>query len=125
MKIKSSALKGVLLMNKVTSAENLKKLETEAAEAKLTLDQMVLQKKLISERDLIKLYARSINVPYVDLSDKQVDKNLLKRIPEHVARKSRAVIFGEEEERLLLTMEDPDDFPTLEAIEKLTGYRTK
>jgi type IV pilus assembly protein PilB len=125
MQIKASALKGVLLMNKVTTAEALEALSKEAAEAKVPLEKLVVDKKLISERDLVKLYARSIGVPYVDLAGKQVPASLLKRIPERIAKASRAVIFGEEDERLLLAMEDPEDFQSLDTIEKQTGYRVK
>lgn len=125
MQIKSSALKGVLLMNKVVSADNLEKLQKEAEENRVSLEQLILDKKLISERDLVKLYAKSIGVPYVDLEGKQVAKDLLTRIPEQVARSAHAVVFGEEDERLLLAMEDPDDFQGLDTIEKQTGYRVK
>jgi type IV pilus assembly protein PilB len=125
MKINSNVLRGILLMNKVVDAARLSKLEKESTELKVPLDQLVVEKKLTTERDLVKLYARSISVPYVDLSDKLVPRNILTRIPERIAKKSRAVLFSEENEKLLLAMEDPDDFQALDFIEKQTGYRVK
>ena len=85
----------------------------------------VIKKKLISEKDLIKLYATSIEVPFVELSSLKIPREVLLKIPERIARKYNAVLFGAEEDALQLAMADPEDFQAQDFITKQVGGKIK
>ena len=72
-----------------------------------SLQTTVLKRKLISDKDLTKLYATSIDVPYMELADIKIPRELLLKIPERIARKYLVVLFGIEEDQLQLAMAEP------------------
>jgi len=90
-----------------------------------TLQSAVIKNKLLSEKELTKLYAKSINVPYVELSDIKIPREVLLHIPERIARKYQAVLFGVEEDHYQLAMADPEDFQAADFITKQVGGKLK
>jgi type IV pilus assembly protein PilB len=89
------------------------------------LQAVVLRKKLIGEKELTKLYAASISVPYIELSEVKIPREILMKIPERISRKYQAVLFGTEEEHYQLAMADPEDFQAADFITKQVGGRIK
>ncbi len=90
-----------------------------------TLQAVVLKKKLINEKELTKLFAASIDVPFVELKDIKIPREILLKIPERIARKYQAVLFGIEEDQLQIAMADPEDFQAADFITKQVGGKLK
>ncbi|GAC1603890.1 MAG: hypothetical protein NVS3B29_08910 [Candidatus Saccharimonadales bacterium] len=90
-----------------------------------SLQTAVLKRKLISDKDLTKLYAKSIDIPFVELGDIKIPRELLLKIPERIARKYQVVLFGVEEDQLQLAMTDPEDFQAADFITKQVGGKLK
>ncbi len=126
MKIKKDELKKLIEGSGLVSPQKLKEAVEIAEDSKSSLDQVLLKRRLITEKDLYKLYSSYINIPVIDLDEVQVPKDILQKLPERIARKYQAVFFGEEEGgKKLLAMVDPEDFQAVEFIEKQSGYQTK
>ena len=89
------------------------------------LQAVVIKKKLVTEKELTKLYAESISVPFVELADVKIPREVLLKIPERIARKYQAVLFGTEEEHFQLAMADPEDFQAADFITKQVGGKIK
>ena len=67
-----------------------------------------------------------INVPFVTIEPKDIPDDVLKRIPEHIARQYNVVLFAADDNGVLsLAMEDPDDVQALNFIQKEIGYNIK
>jgi type IV pilus assembly protein PilB len=90
-----------------------------------SLQTAVLKRKLITDKDLTKLYAKSIEVPFVELGEIKIPRELLLKIPERIARKYQVVLFGAEEDSLQLAMADPEDFQAADFITKQVGGKLK
>lgn len=128
MRISDGELKQLLLDSGAVKAPALSELvdtKTGPDAPKEPLQTLVLKKKLISEKDLLKLYAKSINVPYVELTDLKIPHEVLVNIPERIARKYQVVLFGVEEDHLQLAMADPEDFQAADFITKQIGSGVK
>ena len=125
MKIKGNEIKYLLVSSGLIAEDQLKEAEKEASEAGQSLDQYLVSKKIVSERELFKTYAKYINVPYIDLRDRIVSKNILFKLPEKHAEKYQAVFFAEENGIFFLAMSDPEDFQAVQFIEKQSGFRVK
>lgn len=125
MRVSSEELKKILLDAKALTPEQIRTAEEVGRSSKESFDQILINKKLITERDLTRIYAQSINVPYVDLSEKKIPPDVLMRIPERIARKYQAILFGVEDGSLQLAMVDPEDFQAADFIEKQLGLRVK
>ncbi len=92
-----------------------------AAGPKEPLQTLAVKKKLISEKDLMKLYAQAIEVPFVELKEDEISKELLAKIPERIARKYQVILYGQDEAGFQLAMADPEDFQAADFIRKQVG----
>ncbi len=125
MQIADAELKKLLLASDKVKPVALKDAEKLMAESGDSLLQTVLKRKLIGEKDLMKLYATSIDVPFVDLAGAKVPKTTLTKIPERIARKYVVTLFNPKEGQLGLAMADPEDFQAIDFIEKQLGSSVK
>jgi type IV pilus assembly protein PilB len=124
MRIPDAELKQLLLQSGLVKEEALNEVMPREGD-KDTLQSNVLKKKLLSEKDLVKLYAKSVDVPFVELSELKIPRELLLKIPERIARKYQVVLFGAIEDQLQLAMADPEDFQAVDFITKQVGGKLK
>lgn len=93
-------------------------LEQQKSEKK-PLQDVVVTSNTLSEKELTKLYAAEIDVPYVELNPKELSPEILNLIPDRVARQYRVVAFNEDNDGVVyVAMEDPDDVPAISFIQK-------
>jgi type IV pilus assembly protein PilB len=113
----------LLLENKKLNAEQLKTLTAKAEKEKKSLKDEVVADNIASEPELYKMYAGKINVPYTEFNAKEIPSNILKLIPEHIAKQYRVIIFGQEKDSkaYLIAMEDPEDIEAVDTLQKLLG----
>lgn len=121
MKVEDQQLKTFLMESNLVSKENMETALSEARESGENLEDVVLKKKLVSEDNLNKLKAYVLGIPYVDLKKSEIDPEILKIIPEPVARQYNAVAFDKQGNQLKVAMLDPNDLQFLDFISKKTG----
>jgi type IV pilus assembly protein PilB len=125
MRISDAELKTLLLSSDKVKPETLKDAESVHEQTGEPLLATVLKRKLISEQSLLKLYAKNIDIPYADLHDVKIPHDILTKIPERIARKYQAVLFGKTGSILQLAMADPEDFQAADFIIKQIGQNIK
>lgn len=104
------------------SSEQLKALREQEKNDKKPLQDVVVATNTLSEKELTKLYAKEIDVPFVELVARDLHKDILKMIPERIARQYRAIAFDVDEDGIVLVaMEDPDDVPAVSFLQKQLG----
>lgn len=57
-------------------------------------------------------------IPYLDLSSKNISKEILSNIPEHIAKRYQVVPVEEKDGNLIIGIIDPEDQETIELIKK-------
>lgn len=126
MRILDDTLLKILRRNNIADEDTLTPLIDEAKHTEKPLQDVILESKLLSEAKLTKLFADYANIPYVEISPRDIPVEALKRIPERVARQYGAVIFKIDEDGTVhLAMDDPDDVMATSFIEKELGSNTK
>ena len=111
--------------HKVTDEQIDSLLEQQKTEKK-PLQELVIKSNLLPEADLIKLYAARIDVPFVELTPKNLRKEVFSQIPEHIARQYNAILFDiQPNGTRLLAMEDPDDVQAFSFLQKQLGSNIK
>lgn len=126
MKISDALVEKLLLDSKITTKEKLNKLRSEAVAEKSNLQTAVIKNGMISEKDLVKLYSKEADVPFIDLNPKEVKREVLRLIPERIAKQYNAVVFDVDEKgSKLLAMEDPDDIQAVNFLQKQLGTNLK
>jgi type IV pilus assembly protein PilB len=125
MRISDALVEKLLTADKKVSEEQLKGLREQEASEKKPLQDLAISGNIISEKDLTKLYANEIDVPFVELNSKDINTESMREVPERIARQYGVVLFGEEGESKLLAMEDPDDIQALSFLQKHLGEKIK
>lgn len=126
MRISDDTLTTLLTRNSIATEEQLDPLQEEASRASKSLQSQVLESKLITERDLTKLFAEYAELPFIELDPRDIPTESLEKIPERIARQYNAVVFKIDEEGTIhLAMDDPDDVQAVSFIEKEIGTNTK
>lgn len=126
MKISDSLVEKLLRDAKKVDSAQISALREQIKSDKRPLQEVALKSGLISEKDLTKLYAKEIDVPYVELSAKELRREILRLIPERIAKQYRVVLFSVDEDgSKLLAMEDPDDIQALNFLQKQLGSDVK
>lgn len=102
--------------------DQIKSLREQEKSEKKPLQDIVLSTNMLSDKELTKLYAEEIDVPFVELNPKEIPKEILELIPDRTARQYRVVAFNIDEDGVVyVAMEDPDDVPAISFLQKQLG----
>lgn len=77
---------------------------------------VVLTEKILPEEDLAKIEAELLEVPYVDLRTVKIRPDIMNDISRKAALTYRFIAFDKKGTTILVAMESPDDFQSLEAV---------
>lgn len=95
----------------------------EAVKQNEQLGNFLLDKKLISDIELRKLYAYILGIPYVDLTKNLISPDILQIVPEPIAKKYNIIAFEKSGSNLKVAMLNPEDLQTIDFIKKKTGLK--
>jgi type IV pilus assembly protein PilB len=122
MRIPDSLVEKLLKNSGKVTEEQLKALHESEASEKKPLQDLAIKDNLLSEKELTKLYADEIEIPMVELVAKEIKKDVLKTLPERIARQYHAVVFDIDQDGIkLVAMEDPDDIQATNFLHKQLG----
>lgn len=126
MRVSDSTIEKLLTRNNVITAEKLAELKSTAERSKHTLQEVVIDEKVIDEPTLTKLFADYAQIPFIVLDPKEISSDTLKKIPERIARQYEAVIFQiDPDGSVHIAMDDPDDIQAVSFIQKEVGQNTR
>ena len=125
MAFATADLKKILLSGKITTAGDLEKYEIDAKEKKQSLSEYLVAKKIVPEDKLMSLASDFLKIPFIDLTEEKIPQEVLKIIPEPIARRHLVVAFRKKGSELDLAMTDPRDLQTIEFVKKKSGFVIK
>lgn len=122
MRIPDSLVEKLLKANGNATDAQVKALRDREITEKKPLQDLAIKDNLVSEKDLTKLYADEIEIPLIELVAKDIKKDVLKTLPERIARQYHAVVFDIDKDDIkLIAMEDPDDIQATNFLHKQLG----
>lgn len=123
MKVETGQLKAFLLDAGLVSQEQFEEAQKKAETVSQKVGDVLVSDGLISQEELIKLEAYILGVPFVNLEKEKVLPEVLKIIPEPIARSNNIIAFRKTGQNLEVAMLDPDDLRTIEFIKKTADYK--
>ncbi len=120
MIISQKELENFLLDTGIVSPVDMQKAKEEMKKSKkkVRLDDVLLSLNLVSEDTLRRAQAYVLGIPYVNLTEKFTDPEILNIIPEPIARKHNIVAYAKNKNNLEVAMLDVDDLVAIEFIKK-------
>src|SRR3989338_10955476 len=112
LQIPNEKLKDFLVGRGTVTAEDFDLAIQEAERQGQALSNILITRNLIALDDFNKLLADYFGVELADLAKRKIDEEILRLLPEELARQKRTIVFGREADGSLnVAMEDPSDLP--------------
>ncbi|MEK7173488.1 MAG: ATPase, T2SS/T4P/T4SS family [Patescibacteria group bacterium] len=123
LRVEPAQLKAFLLDSGLLQAADIEKAETEAKKTEQKIGDVLISKGLIKEDDLLRLQAYILGIPYINLEKEKIDVEILRIIPEPIARKHNIIAYKKNGKNLEIAMLDPEDLGTIDFIKKQSDLR--
>jgi len=123
MKVEPQQLKAFLLDAGLVTQIQFDEAQKKAEKTKQKVGDVLVSQGLITQEELIKLEAYILGIPFVNLEKELVSPEVLKIIPEPIARSHNIVTFRKKGQDLEVAMLDPEDLRMIEFIKKTTNLR--
>ena len=118
-------IKKIFLSKKILNEKQIKKAEEDSIKEKVLLGDYILNKNLVSEKVFFDVIANYFNIPFVDLKNIIIRKDILFLIPEPIAKAHEIVAFDQNNDFLFVATLDPLDLQTFEFIKKKINKNLK
>ncbi|MBI4424004.1 MAG: Flp pilus assembly complex ATPase component TadA [Elusimicrobia bacterium] len=115
----------VLLERNLLPEDKLKAADEDAKKNNRSIQQSIVELGFMGKPPLLKALSEEWRVKAVDLSQMDIEKEVVSIIPEAVARRHLAAPFAKEESVLFIAMADPRDFFVSEDIHLRTGLEVQ
>ncbi len=118
---KKIRLGDLLVQNGVLTEEQLVQALDEQKKLGLRLGKTLVHLKFVDEEQLLQFLSQQLHIPYIDITNFDFNEELIRRIPETLARRFRAIVLKEQNGALLVGMADPMDIFAFDEISRVLG----
>ncbi len=119
-------LKEILLTTGVVDEGAFEEVRVEAERKRQSPVEILISRGVLTKDYFLLLAARALGVERVNLGVVKIEEELLRLLPEDVARQRRVVVFGREPDgRFKVAMEDPTDLQTIDFVSLRLGGQMK
>lgn len=94
---------------------------SESQKQKTPLENILIDKDLISDENLGKTIADLLSLPLVRLSETPIPPDILDIVPQEVAKKQKVIAFKKDDNALHVAMSDPENIQIKDFLEKRAG----
>ncbi|MDD2807074.1 MAG: ATPase, T2SS/T4P/T4SS family [Patescibacteria group bacterium] len=114
-------LKKILTTTKSISPKEIELYASEAQKRNQTLEDYLDSQKILNQEQLYQIVAQYYNLPFTNLKNETIRKDILFLIPEPIAATHKIIAFDKSDTELKVATLDPDDLQILEFLGKKSG----
>jgi type IV pilus assembly protein PilB len=118
MAISDDQLYQLLLENEYFTEEQLKAARETARQENTTLYNALIEKDFVSDENLGKIISDYLKLPFVNLSKISIPDDILRIVPESLARRQKLIVYGQSPQALKIATANPQSTLTLQFIQK-------
>ena len=112
----------LLIDEQLITGRQLEKAASQSERTGEPLQKVLISLGFVTEKDVVEAMGRQLGVRFVDLDTMQLDPELARLIPEHLAQRYKVIPVGQLDNRLTLAMVDPLNVIALDDIRLITGF---
>ena len=111
-----------LLEEKYLTETELKKAKKIQIKDNKLLDEVLIEEGIITKDKMIEILALKMGLPHVNLSNMYVSPEVVKLVPEYLARKYMALPIKKDGTTLLIALSDPLNFFAIDDLKLVTNH---
>ena len=115
----------MLMIENIISQEQLDQAAAKSNLTKQPIDRTLIELGYVTEAVIASALARYLDIPYVKLSDLEIDPKVAHLLPISLIRRYRMIPVRVEGSALFLAMSDPLDIDALEEVRLVSKYKIK
>ena len=123
MIIAAEQLKAFLLDSGLVLKSDIEDGENKAQKENKDLGTVLVEEGKLSKDDLIHLQGYILGMPFVNLIEEKIPKEILEIVPEPIAKSHNIVAYGKNGDVLEVAMLNPQDLEAIEFIKKKTNFK--
>jgi type IV pilus assembly protein PilB len=114
-------LQDLLIANSLIDQKAFADLDKVSTASGKPIEEALVEHKIITDEDLGKLVAKSLNIPYVHLKDVTIADEIFTLIPERIARSDKMIAFAKDAQGLSIAMSYPHKSEILDMLARKIG----
>ncbi len=118
-------IKKVILSSSILTEDVLTVNAKAAASKGIELGKYLVENKVVGENVLYEALANSKKIPFIDLRDQTIRKDILTLLPEPISQKHQIVAFAKDDHEVKIATLDPYNIQLFEFIKKKTGLNVE
>lgn len=123
--LNQNQLKKILLKTNTLGKKELNLNLEEAKKRNQGLEEYLISQKIMNQEQIYQSTAKYFNLPFINLKNETIRKDILFLIPEPIAATHRIIAFDKTDTDLKIAALDPQDLQIFEFLAKKTGLEIK
>ncbi|MFQ5796679.1 MAG: hypothetical protein ACE5JP_16750, partial [Candidatus Bipolaricaulia bacterium] len=111
-----------LVKQKLITKKQQADVESSLQEEEDNLDRFLIRKKILKKDAYYHALSEFLNIPFYLFSEEDLNEEIIRLIPESIARKHVIIPVGQEDGKLKLAMADPSNLFVIDDVSRRTGY---
>ncbi len=121
----TSRLGELLVKENLITPEQLKKAIEEQKAGGGRLGSSLTKLGFVTDEELLSFLSKQYNVPAINLDEFEIEKDIVRKIPENIARKHMILPVNQTGSTLIVATSDPTNLSVIDEIKFLTGYNVE
>jgi type IV pilus assembly protein PilB len=121
LSLKNDKFRNLLIQKNVFTADTIKRYMDDGKD----LIEGLMLKYKVEEEPVLRAEAEAINIPYIDLREKNPEPEVVTLVTQEICMKKDLIVFGNSGEVLDVAMANPNDVVTIDQLEKSTGLKIR
>ena len=121
MKIDAEQLKSFLIDFDLVTEKQFEEIEKKSEKNNQKIEDVLISEEIVKEEVIAKIKAYILKIPFIDIENRKLDPEILKIIPERIARTNNIIAFRKTGKNLETAMTNPEDLRIIEIVKKATG----
>lgn len=112
----------MLLEEGFITQRQLDKAQSDADRRNESLQKVLVSMGFVSDKDIVESLGKQMGFAFADIESLSLDPDLVKSIPEHLAKRYNVIPISQQENQLTLAMADPLNVLAIDDIRLITGF---
>ncbi len=121
MAIDYKKLSNVLIESGLLETDAFTEAKQKSLDTDIPLEMVLVDEEYISDENLGQVVSDLFEVPYINLRNKSIEDDVLRIIPELVAKRQKAITFEKGKQGIKVAMSDPENKEFINYLSKKTG----